>query len=112
MPHPPYTVTLSPGHPVSLWLSAGQVLRVLNGTAWITQSDDPQDHVLHAQQQLQVRGGRVVVEALSQTALVQVQVVDAAGARNGATDPETAVARRAAARAALIWTPTHCRQGA
>jgi Protein of unknown function (DUF2917) len=54
---------LAPGAVLSLRGAAGRVLKVLSGRVWLTEPNDPDDHVLHAGQSHRLRSaGAVVIE--------------------------------------------------
>lgn len=52
---------LAPGAVLSLRGAAGRVLRVQSGRLWLTEPNDPDDHVLHAGQAHSLRSAGVVV---------------------------------------------------
>lgn len=56
-------LSLAPGAVLSLRGAAGRVLHLLSGRVWLTEPNDPDDHVLHAGQSHRLRSsGAVVVE--------------------------------------------------
>lgn len=60
---PTHSTSLSAQRVVSFESAQGTRLHVLQGRIWLTQTHDPQDHFLHAQQSLELGPGHAVIEA-------------------------------------------------
>lgn len=63
-------LTLARGKPIRVRGGAGSTLKVLQGSVWVTEENNPRDFVLQPGQRLRLAGsGLAIIEAFSDAAL-------------------------------------------